>query len=177
MHTPKIEWCFGSPTNGDAKEVVMKTIEFLATLVAVCLVLALGGCYALTGECMGGGVGPQCTADGATYDTDGANADDGSVSKNDNSSTTETTVVETAPTVQEICKDFLYLEGTVWNCKWITNGPICTLGLMVLESGACGVRCPLQWKVQANTISFSPPDEMVLEPSPGSGPHTCYKVK
>ncbi len=155
----------------------MKTIEFLATLVAVCLVLALGGCYALTGECMGGGVGPQCTADGATYDTDGDNADDGSVSKNDNGSTTETTVVETAPTVQEICKDFLYLEGTVWNCKWITNGPICTLGLMVLESGACGVFCKDIWKTPATTISFPSSDKILWDDGEGSGPHTCDKVK
>lgn len=45
----------------------MKTIKLLATLVA----LLMNGCYALTGQCAGGGLGPQCTEDGSTYYGDG----------------------------------------------------------------------------------------------------------
>lgn len=55
---------FQLPDHGEAKEIAMNAIKFLATLVALCL---MNGCYALTGQCAGGGLGPQCTEDGSTY--------------------------------------------------------------------------------------------------------------
>lgn len=149
----------------------MSAIKFLVTLVALCL--CLNGCHALTG-CPGS---PQCDPNWVN-DADGDNnADGGSVSSTNDGSVTETATVETAPTVQEVCKDFMYLEGMSLACHWGGYDFSCTLALTVLESGACGVRCPTHWKIPANIISFPSSDKMMWDEGEGSGPHTCDKVK
>ena len=87
----------------------MKTVQFLATLVAVCL--CLNGCYALTG-CPGSA---QCDPDWEAGSTDGGNVDGGSanettVSGSDISSSPETVVV-CDPKLKIVAGANWWLEG------------------------------------------------------------------
>lgn len=159
------------PDDGEAKELIMTINTFLAILVAV----LLNGCYALNGQCMNGGYGPQCTADGSTYDAD-ASGGDSKVSESDADSSPETGEVDAGPKLEEVCKDYMFLQDTKWVCKYGGFEEENTLEL-ISESGVCLVLAEPTWKVPANTLLFPTPDKLVWNQGDASGPHPCDKAK
>ncbi len=102
----------------------MKTVNFLATLVAVCLFLTLGGCYALTG-CPGSA---QCDPSYVASDADG------SVYGGDSSSSPETKVdvgggsFSDGNTDQSVgnegCLPYKWMESSgEWTCEKVSHLP------------------------------------------------------
>ena len=157
----------------------MKTIEFLATLVAMCLVLNLGGCYALTG-CPGSA---QCDPNWVD-ETDGSDAD---VSTSSDGSTTETTVsgsdISSSPETVVVCDPKLKI---VAGSKWRNNNAPVPVSAAEATPYAgfpftkeCGIDFVEWFWSPQNAITIHDNDHItacVGEPDTGGTTNTCREL-
>lgn len=155
---------------------------FLAILVAV---LSFNGCELVAGPqgcefgTAGFGCAPNPGNDGSSHN-DSLSTD--TSSKSDANSSPETEV-DSGPTVEEICKDYMYLQDTKWVCHYGFDEEG-ILEVAMSDNHTCLVYSSSDWRVKAESLVFPTQDQLVYDsdkygvpPSQGFGPKICDKVK
>ena len=129
----------------------MKMTRFLAILVVATMCL-LQGCGLAFGpqDCEFGSVGFACAPNPDATSVDGSYGGDGY-------SSPETTTDGGAETSQaNVCKTFLWLDGSKWLCHVGSSEEDCVLRVFVHTDGACWVATtPLLWGKPAAALTFS----------------------